>query len=59
MIMIVLELVPFSLMSSDPRLVFALFGGLLLELYPEPFAAIQPFARFGRYVYARAYLPIK
>ena len=48
-----------ELVHCDGVLAVELEGGLLLELYPEPFAAIQPFARFGRYVCARAYLPIK
>ena len=46
-------------MSSDPRLVFALFGGLCLNRACEPFAAIQQFVHFGRLLSTRTYLHIK
>ena len=46
-------------MSSDPRLVYALFGGLSLNRACEPFAAIQPFVHFGRLLSTCTYLHIK
>ena len=46
-------------LSSDPRLVLALFDDLCLNCVCEPFASIKPFVRFGRYICTRTYLHIK